>query len=222
MKTFTPNQRSEVDIRVAQELKNHQEFVYQTNQSLQNLSTSIVSLSLLIEKNRSQLFSEKKSLEIGFENLKKEVLDRLDQFLKRMGDLESKFIEVQEKLADDQEEFSKDYMTKESYFQAFYPALQKLQEIDNKVEKKNSYIESEISRINGLFENKVENVRKEIPSVEEFKPLRKEMKELFQNFKIDFKGLIQEIAVLKKTSAYDQKKFENIYTLIDRLKAGNK
>jgi hypothetical protein len=37
---------------------------------------------------------------------------------------------------------------------------------------------------------------------------------------VDFDGLVKEIAILKKAVAYDQKKFENVYTLIERLKAG--
>lgn len=220
MKTFTHKERSEVDIRVTQELKNHQDFVYQTNQSLQNLNTSLISVSLLHEKAKSQLFNQKKELEIDFENLKETVTKQLSEFLQRMGNLETKCSQIAEQLEESLEEFSADYMTKEAYVNAFYPTVQKLQELDKREEQKHSYIESEIFRFKSLLNDQVESVRKEIPSIEEFKPIRKEMEQRFQTFKVDFNGLSREIVLLKKAVDYDQKKFENVYTLIERLKAG--
>jgi hypothetical protein len=41
------------------------------------------------------------------------------------------------------------------------------------------------------------------------------MEDKFQDFKVDFDGLVKEIALIKKAVAYDQKKFENVYTLIE-------
>lgn len=222
MKTFTPNQRSEVDIRVAQELKNHQDFVYQTNQSLQNLSTSLVSMSLLHEKAKSQFFNQKKELEIQFENLKQTVTTQLSEFLQRMGNLETKCAQIAERLEDQLDDFSKDYLTKESFVNAFYPEVQKIEGLTKELGKKNSYMETEFSRTRSYVDDRVEEVRKEIPSVEEFKPISKKMDETFQSFKIDFSGLVKEIALLKKQASYSQKKFENVYTLIERLKAGKK
>jgi hypothetical protein len=37
-------------------------------------------------------------------------------------------------------------------------------------------------------------------------------------FKIDFEGVARELMMVKKNVAYGEKKFENIYTLIERLK----
>lgn len=219
MKTFTHKERSEVDIRIAQELKNHQDFVYQTNQGLQNLNTTLMSMSLLHEKGQSNFFNQKKELEIGFENLKEIVTKQLSEFLQRMGNLESKCVEIAQKLEDQLDEFSREYLTKESFVSALSPEIQMIESLSKELSERNSYIETQFSKLKSFTDDQVVQVRKEIPSVEEFKPLRKVMSESFDAFQIDFDGLVKEIALLKKAVAYDQKKFENVYTLIERLKA---
>jgi len=48
-------------------------------------------------------------------------------------------------------------------------------------------------------------------------PLRKEFMEELSMHKIDNEGLLKEIKVLKKTAFINEKKIENLYTLIERL-----
>ena len=64
--------------------------------------------------------------------------------------------------------------------------------------------------------------KKELTPVEpEIDPVQQMIDERFNVFKIDFDGLVRELAILKRAVAYDEKKFENIYTLIERLKGGH-
>lgn len=172
------------------------------------------------EKGQTRFFGQKQELQIAFDNLKDDVTNQLKEFSKRIGDVETRCQEILKNHEDSLDDFSKDYLTKESFVGAFYPAMQKMDNLSTEVNKKNSYMETEFSRVRSHINDQVEGVKKEIPSVEEFKPLKGEMNESFQSMAIDFKGLVKEIALLKKAVAYDQKKFENVYTLIERLKEG--
>jgi hypothetical protein len=62
LKTFTPKERSEVDIRIAQEIKNHQDWMYEIGQSIRILKEGLAGLSVIHERNLSKLDSEHKSI----------------------------------------------------------------------------------------------------------------------------------------------------------------
>lgn len=220
MKTFTLKDRSEVDIRVAQEIKNHQDWMYQTGQAIRTLKEGLDALSAVHERSFSKLNSDHKSVLIAFENLQEEVLKKLQGFLQRIGDLESKCIHLQLELGDRLYEFAQNYTTKEDNLKSHALQWSKFKELDEKMKSKSDLFDTEFSSVRSQLNDQIEGVRKEIPSVDEFKPLKKGMEEAFQVFKVDFDGLVKEIALLKKAVAYDQKKFENVYTLIERLKAG--
>lgn len=220
MKTFTPKGKSNAEIKAEQELKDSQDFAYNTNQSLQTLSQGIVSLSIQHEKVMSKSDSDRKAVLISFENLQEEVLGKLNDFCQRIGDLESKCIQIQLDYGDKLYDFSQNFVTKEEHVKSTAFLWGKFKELDEKINTKSGFIDTEFARVKSQVNDQVEGVRKEIPSVEEFKPIRKEMEDKFQTFKVDFDGLVKEIAILKKAVAYDEKKFENVYTLIERLKAG--
>lgn len=220
LKTFTLKDKSEVDLRVAQEIKNHQDWMYEVGQSIRILKEGLAALAAIHEKNLSKVQSEHKSVLIAFENLEENVLRKLDVFTQRIGDVETKCINLQLELGDKLYEFSQNYTTKEENVKSDAFLWSKFKELDEKMKSKNDFVDTQFIRSRSQLKEEIEGVRKEIPSIEEFKPLKKEMEETFQAFKVDFAGLIKEIALIKKAVAYDQKKFENIYTLIERLKEG--
>jgi len=218
LKTFTLKDRSEVDIRVAQEIKNHQDLMYQTSQQVQALSKGLDALVMRHGEVIAKADSDRKQVLISFENLHQEVLKKLDQFFQRIGDLESKCLELQSHLDFRLDEFQEHFLTKEDHVKATYPHFAKLAVLQEEVGSNYDFFQKAVSDLKAHAADQLEGVRKDIPSVEEFKPLKKEMEDHFQAFKIDFIGLVKEIALLKKAVGYDQKKFENVYTLIERLK----
>ena len=52
-------------------------------------------------------------------------------------------------------------------------------------------------------------------------PLKQSLDSRMDTMYGDFRGLVREIQLCKNALAYDEKKFENIYTLIQRLKDTN-
>lgn len=220
MKTFTPKERSEVDLRVAQEIKNHQDWMYQTGQYIRGLKEGLAALGVMNEMNAAKLHSDHKSILIEFENLQEEVSNKLNTFFHRIGNLEARCSQLQLELGDKLYEFSQTYTTKEENVKCHAFQWSQFKELDQKIKSKNNFFETEFSSLRSQLKDQIECVRKEIPSVHEFKPLKKEMEDTFQSFKVDFAGIVKEIALIKKDVAYAEKKFENIYTLIKRLKEG--
>lgn len=218
MKTFTLKDRSEVELRVSQEIKNHQNWMYGIGQQIQSISDNLISLSLNHEKVLAKSESDKKEILIAFENLQENVRNNLDDFCQRIGDLESRCIHLQIVLGDKLNILSEKFITKENHDEDLLKQINRLDDLIKTIKQNHDFSNTEFVSVRSQIDNHIENIRKEIPSVNEFKPLKKEMEEAFQIININFSGLLKEIALIKKDVAYDQKKFENVYTLIERLK----
>ena len=222
MKTFTPK-RSEEEIREIQNLKNENDWKYNTSQAIQVLGERQIVMSEIQKKTLDKAHSENKALEIQFENLKALVLSEIHEMKEKIGKIDSKVLSLGESFknlkADTEVWFHEIALMRED----FGEEVEKLAELEQETERKDLYLNSSICNLREHFKNLLEEIKVELtPKIPEVDPVKKQIDERFQIFKVDFDGLIKEIAVLKKTSFYDQKKFENVYTLIDRLKEGKK
>jgi hypothetical protein len=222
LKTSTLKQRSEVDVRVAQELKNDKDFKYETNQSLQTLARGISALSEKHDKVQANSHSDRKALLIEFENLRESVLDSMKEMDQRLGDVETKMFEVLDSFTDLREEYELRYLTKQEFYDAFVPEVKALDDIQQKMIKDKDYFNFALSTLKNQFKQDIQVVKEDLtPKIPEVDPIKAQLDERFKVFKVDFDGLVREIGFLKKAVAYDQKKFEHIYTLIERLKEGD-
>jgi hypothetical protein len=213
--------KSEVDLRVSQELKNNQDFIYQTNQAIQNLRFGLSELNRQNEKLSEILHLMVKKLEINFDNQSEQVSHKIK---KQEG-----VISEHEKTMDT---FTKDSSKKftlimQNFVEVteFQKAIERIDQNQRKLEERlnvlNGTMLSSFGLIDGQIKNQIDSVRKDLTlTIPEVNPLEKSIGDKINSVYVDFSGLTKEIAVLKKAVAYDQKKFENVYTLIERLKAG--
>jgi len=192
--------------------------MYEIRQAIRDLKEGLAALAVIHERDMVKVDNNYKSILISFKNLEEKVTKKLDNFFQRIGDIESKCMKLQLDYVDKLFNFSKNYVTREEYLKSCSSQEEKFKELNEKLNKKSDFLDTQFISLKSHIRDQVDIVRKEIPSVQEFKPLKKDMEDGFQTLKIDFLGLVKEIALIKKTLAYDQKKFENIYTLIDRLK----
>lgn len=218
LKSSTPY-RSEVDIRVAQELKNNQDFIYQTNQTLQGLSHGLVSLSLQHERVIAKCDSEKKDILIEFENICEKVNKTLHDINQRIGNLESKYNKDIQDLKFVLNTAIQNCIDKESFNKELSAVNKKVNVVGSVLnDQMNTFISSHKS-VCSQIKSEIKKVRDDLtPVIPEVDPVEKAIDERMQVVKVDLEGLAREIAILKKAVAYDGKKFENVYTLIDRLK----
>lgn len=216
-----PNQKSEVDQRVAQELKNNQDFIYETNQKLQSLSEGIIALALQHEKIKGKSESDLKELHIAFENFRETILDSYKGMLQRLGESEQKVSEITKAFCKLETTLKASYITRDDFKSIVETLENKISAIEFDFKENHDYFNFCLDRIKGHFSNQIDSVKKDLtPVVPEIDPIKAQLDDRFKVFKVDFDGLVREISILKKSVAYDQKKFENIYTLIERLKEG--
>lgn len=212
------NQRSEIDMRVAQELKNNQDFIYETNQSIQTIGFRLIDLSSNTEKQVTKLQNELKNIQIEFEKLSEKVNDDwcdAVSLIRTLGDVIKKI---------DNE--------MQNWQIAVVGNSEKIKEVENELDvivEDQRNIESNIDRLESLIismdrttKNHINasidvlrnDMKQMIPS---FKPLEEHISLKIAEFNTNFEGLMKEIRLLKTSQNYNEKKFENIYTLIHRL-----
>lgn len=212
---------SKADFQAAQQQKDGIDFINHTNQGLQTLSTAIISLSIQNEKVTAKTASDHKSLLIEFENLKEVVLKSLKKMDQRLGDFESKLIELLNHFTNLREETSIKYLQKKEFYDSRVLEVKNIDDLQRQMIEKKDYMNFAISTLKNQFQQDLEVVKKELtPTPPEVDPIKQQLDERFKVLKIDLDGLIKEIELLKKAISYDQKKFENVYTLIERLKEG--
>lgn len=219
----TPKGISNADLKVAQDIKNNRDFIYQTNQSLQTLGQGLLSQSTQHEKVLAKSHSDHKELLIAFENFSNDHNTKFNQLNQRLGTLETKLHAVVGNLLTVVKSFDDEYTSKENFSLTISNLTQKVEKLEKDLTIRHDYFAIAIATADQRFNKRIQDVQKELtPIIPEIDPVKKQLDDRFAIFKVDFDGLVREIALLKNAVAYDQKKFENIYTLIERLKEGQK
>lgn len=220
MKTFTHRNQSEVDLRVAQVLKNNQDYIYQTFQEIQALKQGIQSLSLQHELVVAKSGSDSKSTLIEFENLREMIVFKTNELNQRVGNVEKLVLQLSKAFHDLQQEVHLTYLPVDDFVKTVAQQDEAVDQLAHKVREKTDYFNIALDALKAQFKDQLAGLKKELtPVIPEVDPVQSKIDETLKVFKVDFDGLIREIAFLKNENAYDQKKFENIYTLIERLKA---
>jgi hypothetical protein len=218
---LSTREKSEVDLRVAQELKNNRDFIYETNQKLQSLSQGMIALSLENDKIIKKYESEKKGLAILVENLevdmRKTFLETklmIDEFLLR---IESQVTFIRHTV----EACPEIFVTKSDSDPVINNILDSILDLTVSFERFSEGNASSLAHVKQYSETKVDELRKELnnqPS--EAHALESKINSRLLDMQGNHLGLVGEITQIRKELHYAKKKFENIYTLIERLKVG--
>lgn len=216
-----PKGISDEDLRAAQSLKDERDFKYSTNQSLQAVNQDIVSLSSKHDKAMGQINSDHKYLLIEFENLREWILKNFNVMNQRLGDVETKLFEVLDQVNDIKDEYESTYMTRESFWCIFDGLSEQIAMTNLCHTLDSNKSDIKIDNLKSHIRQDLQKLREELtPKTPEVDPVDIKLDERFKTLKVDFDGLVKEISLLKRSVFYDQKKFENIYTLIERMKEG--
>lgn len=211
--------RSEIELRVAQELRNNQQFIYQTNQSIQDITRQIDSESLDNSMTKAKLESDHKRLEIKFENLEKKVLEECDSTCHQIADFATALIDLTNELV---KKFSDVYET--------YASVKQVEDLSQRLEKEvaslqtkifyeRGHVDSAINLLKGELDAQNSSIREDFkPIVPEVDPIQEAVDERLNPLEIDFKGLVKEIELLKRSAKYNDKRYEQLLTLIERSK----
>lgn len=214
--------RSEKEIKELQDKKNNQDFVYQTNQSLQNLGVQIKNVSKELEKHVAKTGEDNKSIEIKFENFQEEIKKNIQEnveilmnFRNIMASYKDEFDKRINKYKDDHtriENCEKDCDSSFLNFEKNECRLKRLEDI----------VESSVRDFMGKLHTSVDCLRKELTPVKpKIDPIEEKVSKMICEFKIDHIGIQREMNIIKKEATYREKKIEKLLTDVKNLQ-GNK
>lgn len=214
--------RTEEEIRALQQEKNNNDFMYQTSKKLQDLSFGLSALSLNLDKTKSKCESDKKSLEIRMENLSEKVENEVDSTGHIIGDFATSMINLTTGVEKKFNSIELRLIQFEESSKVWLSLIEKIDQVERKLEKERAYVDSALLTLKGEINEQSSLIRKDLtPVIPKSDPIKDALEERLTPIQIDFKGLVKEIEILKKAVKYSEKKFENIYTLIERLKKGS-
>ncbi len=218
---LSTHNKSQIDLKVAQELRNNQQFIYQTNQSLQDLRNGLKELASQKDHYFQQYQSLIKELQISYENFTNTMLVRMHENERRVSGYENVLNQFTKECTKKIEVINQNYVEKLDFQGIIQGIEEEKEELKTKVKVLFDSVFSSLKSIESKICSQICDLRQELlSSMPSLDPIRKEYEERINTVYVDFRGLITEIERCKKTLAYDEKKFENIYTLIERLKAG--
>lgn len=219
MKLSTPKTSEEIASHAKE--KEYQAFIYRTNQVLNRLNEGIVSLGIQHEKMYQKHQSLHNNLSIDFENHLSDVGLKIGRAFSVIDDMRSDVADIQNEVRSQLDTSNLQFVNKVDLAKMVEHLAQQQRLLDLSFKSLKNFVESELMKIKSSVDGKIkaasDEIKKEIPKVD---PIEERFKSKLNDFYVDFTGLVTEVARIREAVRYGEKKFENIYTLIERLKKG--
>lgn len=219
LKLSTPKTSEEIASHAKE--KEYQAFIYRTNQVLNRLNEGIVSLGIQHEKMYQKHQSLHNNLSIDFENHISDVGLKIGRAFSVIDDMRSDVADIQNEVRSQLDTSNLQFVNKVDLAKMVEHLAQQQRLLDLSFKSLKNFVESELMKIKSSVDGKIkaasDEIKKEIPKVD---PIEERFKSKLNDFYVDFTGLVTEVARIREAVRYGEKKFENIYTLIERLKKG--
>lgn len=216
--TLKPFIRSEVDIQVAQQIKNHQDFMYQTRQDINSLNQKMDEVKQLYKDFtaaciRSEVSVTQKIDSLTTKNIESNVkslktLDEYRQTLQREVKLIEGFVNgLDEK-----------YVDWGVYLKSVPTMQSKIDNMENEIKELKRLIDEQVTNLSRLCDSKVKASKEEILSIpSEIPELKRSFQEKFDLMEMDLENGRIRASNNEKQLIVIEKKIEQIYLLIKKL-----
>lgn len=219
MKPSTP--KTQEEIKAHAEKKEYQDFVHYTHQTLNKLNEAIVALGIQHERMFAKHQSLHNNLSIDFENHVSDVGLKIGRAFSVVDDIRVDTAQIQCEVRGELNLANQLYVTKTDLTKMIELLYQQQKMLDNSFKALKNFVESELMNLKASLDGKIktasDDVKKNIPKVD---LVEERFKSKLNDFYVDFAGLVTEVGRIREAVRYGEKKFENIYTLIERLKQG--
>lgn len=211
--------KSNEELKREQEIREQADFKFNTNHVLHKLDQRISDLALQHESVVAKSGSDKVHISGQFEDLREAVLEHCKQMNQRVGDVESKMVQMMTAFNNLISHCSFSYMPMEKFYSLFQDLEDRVASNHLDSTSKLDSLSHTVGHLHGKIQQHVDELRQEVESRKpDVNPLYNHVDQKFDIFRVDFEGILREIAILKQTVAYEEKKIENLYTQIERLK----
>lgn len=211
------------ELLVQQEIKNYNDSLLSINLSINATNDQLKGLSDKNNKDLAVFLSHVKRLDIEIEKLKLAFSDLVSELASQFSDLSVDLIQRAASLEEKVKDLKNIYLNKKEFDETFKEYSQKLSNLEEMFNSKISNCCSETARAEFRCKADLQSLRKEIsdkPS--EAQEVKRYLEHKIEISAINNHGLVREVEVCKKTSFVIEKKIENLYTLIERLKSCRK
>lgn len=216
---FSTERQAEIDRRVAQELKNNQDFIYTTNQWLQKLDLALQKMKSELQEHASDVGNKLKAQDIFIENLSdstkahKKSCDRdLDEYRCQMAFCMS-FVQESIKRSDER------FQVLEECTRAILELKDRVVGLAKEVDRIDQLIHHEALRLSqkitaqsDALKNEILNLPSEIPSLKQL------ISDKVGVFHVDFQGIVRELEIIKKKAFISSKYIEDLYDKLGKSK----
>jgi len=207
------------ELVVQQEIQNYQNSLNSILQAIRDIKISIQDSKTESLENYALLDTVQNVHSTDLMNLKLEFSDKIQKIESRINDLCKKTAQIDElfsKMRINEEKVTEKYTMLESKLEGIYKDVDqiKISLLVNKRSSEDTHINL-VRQIKDSFELQKKELA-ETPS--QLCKAKKEIDDKLNTHIVDVEGILKELTAYKKENYITQKKIENIYTLIERLK----
>lgn len=219
--TRRPNEDLEHRIRqqVKQEIKNNDDELRYIKQELVKLTYEVI----FLRKEKERIDAERESDSVYFKSkiyeLEKKYEETIKEHKKQIETLISSIKSLKDCAVSEIEILKEKKASSHEMMIYRNDLYNKMKFILDKVESHKTDLQNATTIINEKIKSTAEELKSSIPEKPNLDSLVESITESHENIALDIRALIKEIEILKHSQKYNDKKFENIYTLIERLKS---
>ena len=206
------------ELVVQQEIKNHNDQMLATNLNLNKHDLDICKITERIDGLNSRVDSEILRISSSQDSLKEyvaSIVKGIDSSINDVFQFYEKSNSTTNKLAND---FAGMELKVESLKNEIATLKIATLNINESIEKLSKTVIREVSELRRTYREEIAKAKDEITSLpSEAQSVKKEISERLNVDRVDFSGLLKELRGYKKETFIQEKKLENLYTLIDRL-----
>lgn len=205
----------ECQLRLSQELKNYQTEIYQMKQSIEQLKAMVLSLAKKQDDQMAKMQTQYKASEVLNEHFTEYVKEEVKE-CKHVLDGYRNELQKVSGLAREAIDQSFNYTDRYAFYDHQKAVVQAFQ--DKQVQIESIKVElnqmcNRYTRMECANNTAMNHLESQIPNLQ---PLRDYVDQNIKENSINMAGLVREIEICKNRISYGDKKFENIYTLLER------
>lgn len=207
------------ELVVKQEIKNYQDSLNFVLQSIREIRESIEKSRIEYLENYASIKGKHDSLLIELNGVKESLASLNQRFESSLSDQrklnERNYLEIR----DISSHLISSNSAKNNFESKISDLNYQIDKIIKNEEKNNKIVNDNLDGLLKRFREQILKMKNEIleaPTEASF--VKKELEEKMARHKVDVAGIMRELSIYKKENYITQKKIENIYTLIERLK----
>ncbi len=211
------------ELVVQQEIKNHNDQMLATNLSINEFRQQIIENKKSQDAVNAQVSSQIVELNIHVGELSEHVVMMISKLHNLIDDLTVKTNRIRNEFTILTNNYIEDNNKNELIVNRCNSLYKEIEDLKDATKNVARDCQEEISSQIRTLKEKIDKTKQDIlPSPSDSELLRIEIEEKMATDRVDFCGVMRELKIIKKENFIFEKRIENLYTLIERIKSCHK